>query len=144
MAGVVGSPNEASGSTTSVRTRQVLSETAALAAVPLLAYALTFSYEAGFVGYYHLPLWIIDLELSRIFVVLAGLLSVLTLVYWLVFLVPAKVRNLYPLVMALFPPAAILAVLVLFVVIGHGWIVWALLVPVLSILFFTVLIRSAI
>jgi hypothetical protein len=65
-----------------------LSETLLLAAVPAFAYALTFVYEAGYLGAFGLPAWLIEIEISRVFVSLGGLLVLVYLAWTFVFWVP--------------------------------------------------------
>jgi hypothetical protein len=86
------------------RSRSLLSETVALAITPIAAYAIAFSYEAGYLSHFGLPLWLIDLNLSRIFVVLSGLVFLLWIAYFSLVILPAKALVVFRWVRAFFIP----------------------------------------
>src|SRR6266699_843448 len=74
----------------SASSRSIVSSAVLVAAVPGLAYGLAFIFEAGYLHHFGLPSWIIRLDISNVFVAIAGLLFVGWLLYWLVLTVPIR------------------------------------------------------
>lgn len=79
--------------------RTWLTEGILIAAVPAVAYGMAFTYEYGFASYFHIPVTLIEVGLSNVFIALGYLLSAIFAMYVLAELVnpfwgklPAPVR----------------------------------------------------
>src|SRR6267378_2367193 len=84
--------------------RSIVSSAVLVAAVPGLAYGFAFIFEAGYLHQFGLPSWIIRLDISKVFVAVAGLLFVGWLLYWLVLAVPIRFLAVGRWLSALFLP----------------------------------------
>jgi hypothetical protein len=60
---------------------KLLSDGLLIAGVPLLGYAIAFAYESGYGLYYGIPLQLISLTLTQILVAIAGLISIIILLF---------------------------------------------------------------
>jgi hypothetical protein len=72
------------------RGRILPSDAFALGGITALAYGTTFVYEAGYLGHFGIPIWLIELDLSRVFVAAGGLTIVGSVVFWTLRLLPDR------------------------------------------------------
>ena len=79
----------ASASSGSSRRSWLISEGALLAASPVLAYGLAYAYEAGYLGRFGLPLWLVSLNLDRVLLVTGAVLVTLIPAYLFLTLLPS-------------------------------------------------------
>lgn len=105
-------------------TKHWVSEGLIIAAIPVVAYMITFSYETGFAGFFGIPREFIALNFTSVFIVAGALLGVLFFLFlWTetFFLFPSK-GILYRTSLRLLPLFLLLPVL--FILYGNYWRKW--------------------
>lgn len=78
------------GSESSTRGRILPSDALTIGGATVVAYATTFVYEAGYLGHFGIPIWLIDLDLNRVFVAAGGLTLVGGIVFWTLRVLPDR------------------------------------------------------
>jgi hypothetical protein len=88
------------------KSRSLFSDTILLAVIPSVAYGIAFTYEAGYIGAYGLPVWLVEVDISKIFIALGGLIGLYGFVNSLMSIVPTSARRLLGLLLSLLFSAA--------------------------------------
>jgi hypothetical protein len=70
--------------------RRLLSDALVVAGISVFGYGLAFLHEAGYLRYFGLPAWLVQLDLSKVFVAVFGLLFVLWALQMVLTLVPLE------------------------------------------------------
>ncbi len=105
MSGILSTEIEPSrGSSPSGDSRRLMDTATRVALAPVVAYALAFSYESGYVGWFGVPFWVIRVDLMHVLFASGAVGLLFVLVGSLVAGAPASLLRLGPVVLALALP----------------------------------------
>jgi hypothetical protein len=107
-------------------TKHWVSEGLIIAAIPIVAYMITFSYETGFAGFFGIPREFIALNFTSVFIVAGALLGVLFFLFLLTEIIsmvfPPSKDIIYRTSLPFFPLSLMCAAL--FILYGSYWREW--------------------